>query len=351
MKNVGKKALGIGMAAVLTLGTGMSALAYEDIMPVTGTPPYIMNFDAAGLLEQLMDENGDIDFALPVEDGDTSAQIVLAAKDMPEGLRTLTFSAFGTVLHVPDAVFAGLPVGASLQFSLEKGAFTFMLADENGDEYVWRDKVNTITAELPFTAPMDISTHQIVLQSNGSFAVARSWLEDGKVMAALNQSGTFKPAIADSGNYADTEKRWMGTAVFYLAARGVIKGETEITFAPYDNVTREDFYDMLIQTLGAVPVMEEGQHGEDPISRMEMFMLAHGAMENCGLMPQVFTMQWLAFPDWPDALEGSDASALQNLGKLGLMRGDTQGYLRLDAHATRAEAAQVLYNVLTFLAK
>jgi len=345
MKHVGKKALSIGLAAMLTLGTSTTAFAYEDTMPVTSTPPYVFNPHAIDLLPLTVDENSDVHYALPVEDGAETATVTLAKDDMPEALRTLTISAFGTALHIPAAVFAEIPDGASLQFTLADGSFTFTMLEADSDEFIWRDKVNAITAEIDFRAPMDVSTHQLVIQSNG-ISVTRSRYTDGKVIAAINQSGTYSPVIAGLGDYTDMQGHWAYTAVGYLTARGIVSGTI---FEPQAVITRGDFHNMLIHAFGAIPQLEEGQSLQDVLTRGDIFMHVYGALENAELLPQVFTMQWMMFRDWPDDIESDAAVAFQNLAKMGVIRGNTQGCLNLFANATRAEAAQTLYTALQYV--
>ena len=350
MNYIGKKALGIGMAAMLALGSGTSALAAAQAAPVTGTPPYIMNFDASELLARLMDENGVIAYELPVEADAKTAEVVCIPSDIPEGLTTLSLSAFGTVLHVPAAILTGLPANAGMRFAIAADSFSFMLINGDGDDFVWRDHGNAIIAEVPFRAPVDISTHQLVLESNGVPA-ARSRYADGKIIAAINQSGVYAPSIQGLGEFDDLQGHWSGTAVGYLHARGVLASDTYARYAPDKAVTRDVFNDMLIRALGAIPELEEGQSLNDELTRGEMFRLVYGAMEHNNLLPPVFTMQWILFPDWPADLDGESSAAFQNLAKMKLIQGNSQGFLNLSNTASRAEAAQLLYNALVFSTK
>jgi hypothetical protein len=57
-----------------------------------------------------------------------------------------------------------------------------------------------------------------------------------------------KPAVAEAAKFADVAAgEWYSDAVAWAAASGIVTGKTETTFAPMENITREQFATMLMR--------------------------------------------------------------------------------------------------------
>ena len=79
--------------------------------------------------------------------------------------------------------------------------------------------------------------------------------------------------------------------------------------------------------------------------------MAYEAMEACGMLPDMFTEEWIIFSDWEGNVKGEYVNAIQNLCKLGLIKGNADGTLNPNGKSTRSEGAQFLYNIIKYDAK
>ncbi|MDL2274191.1 S-layer homology domain-containing protein [Oscillospiraceae bacterium OttesenSCG-928-G22] len=286
-----------------------------------------------------------------------------------------------------------LPAGAlesmralakTLRFGLAPGSVIFDLTDTNGKAIDWLDYANPVTVSMAYTPPQDISAHQIVMVREDGSVVPRSWYSDGSVYAKISEPGTYDAAIKSLGNFTDTKGLWMDEAVSYMATRGIVEGVGDGLFDRSGTITRAHFVTMLMRALDvsdvattkdipatdyddvpdwtkehvitakAIGITLSGEDGRfnpnAPITRQEMFYMAYEAMEACGMLPEVFTEQWIIFSDW-DGVNAEYSDAIQNLCKLGLVNGNGDGTLNPAGTSTRAEGAQFLYNILRYDAK
>ncbi|ATW27623.1 hypothetical protein DCMF_25265 [Candidatus Formimonas warabiya] len=174
----------------------------------------------------------------------------------------------------------------------------------------------------------------------------------------------------------------MDSAVRYMAARGVVNGMGGEMFGPQRSMTRAEFLTMLMRVLNPEP-QDAGmvqQFGDVPenayyydavlkakalgivtgvngnqfnpdatITRQDMFVMAYNAMEKMNMLPDGYTQQFVEFDDW-SIVAGYAQAPLQNLAKLKLVDG-SDGNVNPVHTASRAEAAQFLYNVLKWDAK
>ena len=370
MKKGCQKYVCMSLATLLLLGTApVAALAedgfqeimpvYQEIMPVQeeimpvqggmvtdgdvcyfagGTAEALENISIGGILYINIPNAAGIRLA--------KATFDLEALAESKALQVLRVSAFGTEIDVPIAAINRISKRAeSIQFTFTADGFSFMILDADGDEYVWRDGTNHISVSMAFRVPMDISTHQIVLMHQESGAVARSFYKDGKVYAKLNQSGEYTASIESIGGYTDTAQKWMHTAAGYMTARGVVSGSDGL-FNPGRQVSRAEFQSMLFRTLCTAPPIDD--NANEMITRQEMIFMAYRAMEVCGMLPQVMTEQWIMFDDWEGNVLPAYSNAIQALCKMNIISGTGNGRLNPNGIATRAEAVQILYNILMY---
>ena len=89
----------------------------------------------------------------------------------------------------------------------------------------WYDYQNPVTVSMPFAAPQDISTHQIVMIDKADdLVIPRSWYADGSVYAKVSEPGAYDAKIVELGIFTDIQGKWMAEAVGYMAVREDCEG-------------------------------------------------------------------------------------------------------------------------------
>ncbi len=137
------------------------------------------------------------------------------------------------------------------------------------------------------------------------------------MLAQIIYNMAGQPETTSNGSFADVaDNAWYSKAISWANAQGVVTGYSLTEFAPNAEITREQLIVMLWRYAG------------QPAANR----------------------QQADFPDW----QQSSAYARQALcwaAENGLIKGHTDGTLRPQAPATRAEAAQVLQNFLIKISK
>ena len=300
-------------------------------------------------------------------------------------LQVFVFNVLGHEVRFPVGALESMQkLAKTLRFGVAPGSIVFDLTDANGKRIDWYDYANPVTVSMPFTAPQDISTHQIVMTDKTDDAIVpRSWYADGSAYAKVSAPGTYDAAIKPLAAFTDTSGLWMAEAVGYMGARGIVEGIGDNLFDAQGVITRAHFVTMLMRALDVALDYEELMPPEDfadapewakesirmatalgitlcdedgnfdpsvPILRKDMFFMAYEAMAACGMLPNQYTMQFVAFADWDD-VETEHADAIQNLAKLKLVNGNGDGMLNPNGQSTRSEGAQFLNNILKYDAK
>ncbi len=173
---------------------------------------------------------------------------------------------------------------------------------------------------------------------------------------------------------------WATKAVNTLYDRGFISGKQEGVFAPADKVTREEFvkiifgvsqfenldgtiefkdvsigdwyYDYVKNAFlaGIVKGISGDEFGVGKnITRQDMAVMCYNALVKKGIVRDDNNVEPADFKDF-DKVAFYAQEAVNVLSSLGLANGDA-GFFYPEANASRAEAAQMLYNVLTFIEK
>lgn len=137
------------------------------------------------------------------------------------------------------------------------------------------------------------------------------------MLAQIIYNMAGQPETSANSSFADVaDNVWYSKAISWANAQGVVTGYSAAEFAPNAEITREQMIVMLWRYAG------------QPTT----------------------SWQQADFPDWPQ----SSAYARQAIcwaAECGLIKGHSDGTLRPQATATRAEAAQVLQNYLTKISK
>ena len=305
-------------------------------------------------------------------------------------LQVFVFHVLSHEIRIPVGALESMQkLATTLRFGVAPGSIVFDLTDASGKAIDWYDYQNPVTVSMPFTAPQDISTHQIVMiDKSDDTIIPRSWYTDGSVYAKVSAPGTYDAKIVPLASFTDTDGRWMAEAVGYMGARGIVEGVGNDLFDAQGTITRAHFVTMLMRALDAaapddpnvatpdvlptadfdkipiwaqphvetayklgITLTQDGYFNPDvPILRQDMFLMTYEAMAACGMLPSAYTQNIVPFTDWDD-VKAEYADAIQNLCKLKLVNGNGDGTVNPNGESTRSEGAQFLYNVLKYDAK
>ncbi len=257
--------------------------------------------------------------------------------------------------------------------------------DVDGVQTPWENPSAPVTVRVPYVPSQE------ELDNPESIVV---WYIDGAGNAIPVTNGRYDPetqsvvfSVTHFSDYAVAYNKvefsdvaasdWYGKAVGFLAARGVAKGTDAGTYEPSTQVSRAQFLVLAMRAYGIEPrealednfadagnsyysgYLAEAKHSGislgvggnlfDPdkdISRQEMFTFLYRTLSAIGRLPErVIGPEAADFTDYEDVEDW----ALEPVGllvKSGIVSGDS-GRLYPKSTATRAEAAQVLYNLLT----
>ena len=208
-----------------------------------------------------------------------------------------------------------------------------------------------------------------------------------------SSGGGVSSSFAVSGTTEDTERPyiieppenegfidmdsapWAITAVQTLADRGIVKGRGNNMFCPQDNVTREEFLKMVIESLNMVGVPEQALKFTDipsdawyasyvetgvgcgiikgisetefgtgqPITRQDMATILHRAIKYCEV--SLYKVTDNTFTDEDNIAEYAKEAVVALAGAK-FINGMGDGTFMPEKTSTRAEAAVMLYNLL-----
>ena len=176
--------------------------------------------------------------------------------------------------------------------------------------------------------------------------------------------------------FADTKDvAWAEPAIEYLYKKGVINGKGENIFAPNDSVTREEFVKMIILAFGFEPSHNDGVFEDVPadawycpyvtaayengivkgtgttvfgtgslIKRQDMAQMLYNILEKSGVA--VAEAGELSYAD-KDEISDYAQNAIGVLSAMGCLNGDDSGRVLPHKNSTRAEAAKLIYSVVS----
>ncbi|RIX51436.1 pullulanase [Paenibacillus nanensis] len=217
------------------------------------------------------------------------------------------------------------------------------------------------------------------LSEAGEFQYVGGELKDGVMTASLHHFSAYG-ALEIDRTFADMPSgHWAEQAVKSLAAKGVIEGINDMQFAPNRQVTRAQFAAMLVRALRPAgewteaeglftdvpaeawyaPYAEaayelgivKGRGGKtfapnDEITREEMAVMLLRAYVLTGGEGANGSAAEPGFPDL-EAVSDWATHDLSEAAKLGLVKGKADGRFAPQEKLSRAESAQAIYNVLT----
>ena len=254
----------------------------------------------------------------------------------------------------------------------------------DGKQTDWSNPDAPVTVSIPYTPTAD------ELNNPDSIAV---WYIDGSGNPQCVTNGRYDPVtgtvtfeVTHFSDYAVvynlvrfndvTPGAWYYKAVSFIAARDITGGTGGGNFSPDAYLTRGDFLVMLMKAYGIAPDTSPADNFSDAgniyytgylaaakrlgisagvgnnmyapgreITRQEMFTLLYNALKVIGQLPRGDSGR--TFSDFSDAglIESWAKEALTLLVKTGTV-GGSAGKLSPTSTTTRAEMAQVLYNLL-----
>ncbi len=177
-------------------------------------------------------------------------------------------------------------------------------------------------------------------------------------------------------NFKDVKPdSWYEKAVGFMSARGIISGVGDSSFAPGKQVTRADFLIMAMNAYGIETDKEATDNFADAgskyysgylatakrlglvsgtgdnkfrpeaaISRQDMLVILHSMLNKLGELPKATAGNLEGFSDG-DRISGYAEDTMKLFVGAGIISGEN-GQLKPKAYTSRAEAVQVLYNLL-----
>ena len=239
------------------------------------------------------------------------------------------------------------------------------------------ESFEAIKIEIPLTG--DYEGHKIIavyVDENGNVEIMEGVVIDGVMTFYTNHLSCYTLMYADK-SFEDVEDHWAQEAVEALAARSVTYGTTETTYSPEKIITRAEYVTLIVRYFNLTAYtndfpytnLEEGQWFTEPVqTARELGLLPDTYSEEFGpykLLTREEMMHilyralyvsnnYLNFEDKGFSLDDfSDADSISDYAYEGVeflvSRDIIHGYdgeLRLIALTTRAEVAQMLYNLL-----
>jgi hypothetical protein len=214
------------------------------------------------------------------------------------------------------------------------------------------------------------------LNTNGTISVTALVAGDtvSQAATATVQSMSTVPVFSDVPT-----SYWAYDAINSLSVKDIVSGYPDGTFKPDASITRAEFATMLVKALGLNTAGSTGQFTDvttgdwcygsvntavyasltsgigdhlfspnDPITREQMAVMVAKALGTNA--PAVDRTELNAFSD-RSAVSSWAVTGMEDVVKAGILSGMHDGTLAPKAEATRAQAAAMIYKLLTVLAK
>lgn len=374
------------------------------------TLPVIANADTGSAAVNMgvqqgntISDGGNVTVIMPSIPGVGSFSLgVPAACLMTPGGGSLTFDTDAGSIALPGDMLAGVSgaEGKNAEITIGQGDKTNLPDDIraaigdrplislslllDGMQTDWSNPDAPVTVSIPYTQTED------ELKNPDSIVV---WYIDGSGNPQCVTNGHYDPAtgtvtfdVTHFSNYAVVynpvsfndvkSEAWHYKAVSFIAARDITNGTGSGNFSPDAHLTRGDFLVMLMKAYGIAPDTSPADNFSDAgntyytgylaaakrlgisagvggnmyapgkeITRQEMFTLLYNALKVIGHLPDGDSGKTLS--DFSDSGSVADwaKDAMTLLVKTGTV-GGSSGKLNPTGTTTRAEMAQVLYNLL-----
>ncbi|HEX2925809.1 MAG TPA: S-layer homology domain-containing protein, partial [Ruminiclostridium sp.] len=250
-----------------------------------------------------------------------------------------------------------------------------------GDKKVSDFGGGNVKAGIPYTPKSGEKYNSIIIyyiDDSGNLKTVRSVYNPATGNVEFSTKHFSQYAVGyNEVNFGDvSSKNWFDKAVGFMSARSIIKGVGKDNFAPENKVTRADFLIMLMNSygievdktaadnfsdagskyytrylatakrLGLVSGVGDNKFSpEATISRQDMLVMLYSALDTLGELPAAKTDSFGSYSDAGE-ISGYAKDALKLFVDAGVVSGDN-GKLSPKDTTSRAEAAQVLYNLLS----
>jgi hypothetical protein len=310
-------------------------------------------------------------------------------------------------ISIPSRMLSGMPdaVGKTAEITLSQGNKAGLSDDmiaqigdrplirltmtPDGSPYDWSNHSSPVTVSIPYTpTPQELENPESIV----------IWYLDGSGNITAVPNGCYDPAagavvfrVTHFSDYAVGFMKadfndlapgaWYSKAVRFIAARGITGGTGAGSFSPDALLTRGQFIVMLMRAYGITPDTAPTDNFTDAgntyytgylaaakrlgisagignntfapetaISRQEMFTLLYNALKAINQLPQAKKLPDGSPSRITDFTDSKDIAAwareaMTELVDAGVISGSS-GKLSPTATTTRAEMAQVLYNLL-----
>lgn len=271
---------------------------------------------------------------------------------------------------LPEAVQAILSNRSVYEFSVTSGDNTISKFGGN------------VTVAVPYQLGEGEDPNAVIISfinASGNLEVVTNGRYDASTETVVFTTDHFSKYAIDYNkiDFADVaDSAWYVDAVTFLAARGITSGTTETTFSPEGKLTRGQFITLLMRAYSMVAdenttnnfsdagntyytgylaaakrldivsgVGDNKFAPEQVITRQEMFTMLYKVLKALDKLPAGDNGKTMA--DFADSDRVADwaIEALSELAKSGIITG-SGGKLDPTAASTRAQMAQVLYNLL-----
>ena len=238
--------------------------------------------------------------------------------------------------------------------------YTYTYTDEN-------DEVQTVTAEKKITIKEKTTENGGGSSSSSTTTTGGTGIIAGPNAGATTGANPYGVSFNDLG---DVE--WAQTAIFTLAAKGIINGRDEYTFDPNANITRAEYCQILVGAIdksseyadasftdvstdawfyhavavaskyGIVEGYGDGNFGPyDLITRQDMALMTYKAAQV--MNKDLASNSSQSFTD-ADQIAEYAQNAVYSLANAGIISGMGDGTFAPVANATRAQAAVIIYS-------
>ena len=356
-------------------------------------------------IQSLFSESNEPVISMPAIPGVNTYTLELPASTLSgaEPGNTLTLSTDAGTISIPDNMLSGMSgtedkkVGISIGYGdkntlsdKEKEAvgerpLIKLQLTLDGTQTSWNNPDAPVTVSIPYT-PSDEE-----LENPDSIIV---WYLDGAGNLVCITNGKYDPVTGkvtfttthfslyavgyNRITFSDVEQSaWYEKAVGFIAAREITKGTGAGKFSPEALLTRGEFIVMLMRAYGIKPDDNPADNFADAgdtyytgylaaakrlgiskgvgnnlfapgnnITRQEMFTLLYNALKVINRIPQGTSAKTLSSFTDKDSIAPWAEEAMDYLIKAGAISG-SNGRLNPQNTSTRAEMAQVLYNLLS----
>lgn len=306
-----------------------------------------------------------------------AVQGLIPSEDLKDA--SINLKAIPLSTEAKEAFVTATNQGANAGISLasEVYEFTLSIVTKDGKSYTLStfEKPITLTFKLVAGANQQL-TGVYYVRDNGQLAYVGGTIQDGVLTVPVVHFSKYAALQLDK-KYTDVPAdHWAAHVIKALSAKHIVDGMTDTTFGPNNQVTRAQFAAMLVRALdqnaaGQQPFSDVAPgawyassvatafnlgliSGRDElhfapealITREEMAAMIVRAhqVKHAGLQPAVSNTA-VSFGDENEMSDWAK-EAIQTAASLGLIQGQDQDKFAPQGVTTRAESAQVIYNLL-----